>query len=762
MNRIKKIFITVLFTASIAAVQAQKATDANIIGHVLNKKTQEHLDFVTIGIKGTTLGTVSDATGHYRMNNVPVGTFTLVASFVGYASEEIVINTEKGKTIEVNFELEEKSLLLEQVVISASKEEINRKEAATIVNVLSAKTFENANSVCLADGLNFQPGLRLENNCQNCGFPQLRINGLDGPYTQVLIDSRAINSALAGVYGLEHIPVNMIERVEVVRGGGSALFGSSAVGGTVNIITKEPHTNSLSISNTSSFIYGKTPDISTNLNASIISNNNKAGVTLFASARQRQPFDYDGDNFSEIGKINTKSIGFRGFYRTTSNSRLTLEYHTIDEFRRGGNNFTRPPHEADIAEQTKHIIHSGGGKYDVFFKEAKHALQVYSSLQHIGRESYYGTGQDPNAYGVTKDISVVAGSQYTLRMKKFLFMPATFITGIEYSYNALNDEMVGYNRTIDQKIGIYSLFAQNEWNNRKFTLLVGGRLDKHTMIAKPIVNPRVSTRYAPISWLNIRASYASGYRGPQAFDEDLHVTAVGQGVALISVAPDLKPETSHSFNLSVEFNKSWEHTAFLFLAEGFYTDLNNVFLLEAIGQDAAGNLNLERRNGSGATVKGVNLEANLIPMKKMQINIGFTIQSSTYKKPEQWSESVAPQRTMFRAPSNYGYLTVSYSPVKRFDIALSGVYTGSMLMQHFAGFIPEDREVKTPAFFDFNAKFAYTFKLKENVSLQINAGLKNILNSYQNDFDKGEFRDAGYLYGPTLPRTVFVGGKFII
>jgi len=757
MYKIKRISMAILFALCITNVYAQKTTDANIVGHVLDKKTQEHIYYVTIGIKGTAIGTVSDATGHYSLNNVPAGTFTITAFCAGYESQEIEINTEKGKTIEVNFVLEEKSLLLEQVVISANKDEINRKEAVTLVNVVTPATFENTSSLCLADGLNFQPGLRVEQNCQNCGFPQLRINGLEGPYTQVLIDSRAISSALAGVYGLEHIPVNMVERVEVVRGGGSALFGASAVGGTVNIITKEPKKNSLSLSNTSNLIYGKTPDISTNLNATVVSNNSRAGVTLFASARQRSPFDYDKDGFSEIGKTNLKSIGFKGFYRTTSNSKLTLEYHTIDEFRRGGNNLNRPPHEADIAEQTEHSIHSGGLKYNIFFKEAKHALQVYSSLQHIGRESYYGAGQDPNAYGNTKDFSVVAGSQYTLRMKKFLFMPATFISGIEYSYNKLKDEMLGYNRTIDQKVGIYSVFAQNEWSNKQFTLLIGGRMDKHTLIAQPVVSPRVSARYAPISWLNLRASYASGYRGPQAYDEDLHITAVGGGGAVITLSKDLKPEKSHSVNFSVEFNKSWKKTAFLFLAEGFYTDLRNVFLLEETGKDADGNLLLERRNGAGAVVAGLNLEANIIPLKEMQINMGFTVQSSLYKQAEQWSESVAPQRKMFRAPSNYGYITAIYSPIKPLDISLSGVYTGSMLVQHFAGYIPKDTEVKTPAFFDMGFKIAYNFKLKENITLQLNAGMKNIFNSYQKDFDKGEFRDAGYFYGTALPRTVFVG-----
>lgn len=93
--------------------------------------------------------------------------------------------------------------------------------APTLVNVLDAKVFTTTNAVNLAQGLNFQPGVRVETNCQNCGFQQVRINGLDGPYTQILIDSRPIFSALSGVYGLEQIPANMIERVEVMRGGGS-------------------------------------------------------------------------------------------------------------------------------------------------------------------------------------------------------------------------------------------------------------------------------------------------------------------------------------------------------------------------------------------------------------------------------------------------------------------------------------------------------------------------------------------------------------
>ena len=203
-----------------------KASDANIIGHVLDK--------ITIALKGTTIGTVTDATGHYFLKNLPEGDFVLEASSVGYKTISRNVTLKKGKTLEENFELEEDAVALDGVVVSANRSVTKRRLAPTLVNVVDMKMFENTNSPTLSQGLNFQPGVRVETNCQNCGFQQVRINGLDGPYTQILIDSRPIFSALSGVYGLEQIPANMIERVEVMRGGGSALFGSSAIAGTIS------------------------------------------------------------------------------------------------------------------------------------------------------------------------------------------------------------------------------------------------------------------------------------------------------------------------------------------------------------------------------------------------------------------------------------------------------------------------------------------------------------------------------------------------
>ena len=737
-----------------------KDSDANIVGHVTDKHTKEHLPYITIKLKGTTIGSTTDATGHYHLVNLPEGDFIMEISSIGYKTITREVKLQKGKTLEINFEIEEDLVSLEEVVVSANRSETTRRMAPTLVNVINMKTFESTNSCNLAQGLNFQPGVRVENNCQNCGFQQVRINGLEGPYTQILVDSRPIFSALTGVYGLEQIPANMIERVEVMRGGGSALFGSSAIAGTINIITKEPLRNSAQLAHSLTMVGGSRPDNNTTFNASLVTDNHKAGVYLFGQGRHRAAYDDDGDGFTELGQLEAKTLGFRSYLKTSNYAKLTFEYHNISEFRRGGNLLDQPPHETDITEQTDHQINGGGLKFDLFSKNEHHRLSVYTSAQHTKRQSYYGAGHDPNAYGRTTDMTFVGGTQYNYEADRCLFMPATFTGGMEYSYDDLQDRMLGYNRTISQTVHIGSLFAQNEWKNHYWSLLIGGRLDKHNLMDHVIFSPRANLRYNPTDDVNLRLSYSSGFRAPQAFDEDLHVTAVGGDVALIQLSPNLKEEKSQSLSVSADLYHRFGAVQANFLLEGFYTDLRDVFLLEEIGRDAAGNLLLERRNGKGASVMGINLEGK-IAYAWLQLQAGATLQRSRYKEPEQWSDNpnVVPQKKMFRSPDCYGYFTATLTPVNRFTASLTGTYTGSMLVQHFAGYVPEDREESTPRFFDMQIKLAYDIPLMQAFTLQINGGVTNLFNAYQSDFDKGADRDAGYIYGPSTPRSFFMGCK---
>lgn len=756
-------FIGIFSLMPLAASADSGIKEGNMIkGHVIEYDTEDNIPFASIYIEETGDGAVSNKEGQFEFRNLAAGKYHLRVSAVGYTTvtKEVVVS--KEFTTVIHFKLKTEDVVMDELVVSANRNIISRKDAPVVVSVASMDLFDAVNSLDLAKSLNYITGLRVENNCQNCGFPQVRINGLEGPYSQVLINSRPVVSALSGVYGLEQIPVNMIERVEVVRGGGSALFGANAVGGTVNIITKDPVSNSFSVTSNLACYGGDAWEQSVGANASLVSKDNTYGIALYENYRNRNPYDHDGDGFSELGKVNINTFGLRAFYRPTYTSRLSLEYHTTKELRRGGNKFDYQPHESDITEQTEHVINSGGITYDIGWLGYKHKLSLFASVQHIDRSSYYGAQRDPNAYGKTDDLTWIAGATYTGSMDNCLFSPATFTGGIEYQENELHDIMTGYNRDMKQNVRIASAFAQNEWNMNLFSLLVGLRLDKHNLIDDPIFSPRVNLLFKPNRDFQARLTYSTGFRAPQAYDEDLHVTAVGGEGVQIALADNLKEERSNSFSGSIDWTTKFGHWQANILLEGFYTDLNNVFILEDVGTNADGFAMKERRNGDGARVYGANIDAKIAHGKDISLQVGFTAQQSRYKSAEAWTEvdgEALTTKRMMRTPDYYGYFTLTSSPLKRLDLSISGTYTGSMIVPHYAGYIENDRMETTPDFFDLNFKAAYTFVLHDHINLEVNAGVQNILDSFQKDLDKGEFRDSGYFYGPTQPRTFFVGIK---
>ena len=750
--------------------------EATIHGHITDSRTKEHIPYITVTIDGTTVGTTTDATGHYTLYHTPIGKLKVTVSAIGYASQTKEVNVECGSDIQLNFETTEEQISVDAIVVSANRNATKRSEAPTLVNIVDSDLLNKVSAPTLAEGLSFQPGVRVENSCQNCGFAQVRINGLSGQYSQILINSRPVFSALAGVYGLEHIPANMVERIEVVRGGGSALFGSSAIGGTINIITKEPLRNSgeLAHSLTSIGVTGAL-DNNTTLNASLVTDNRKAGLTIYGQNRMRDAYDHDGDGFVEIPVIKSQTIGTQAYIKTSAYSKLTLDYHATNEYRRGGDKLDLPPHKAMIAETTDHLINSGGLTFEGTSKNTRHRYSAFASAQSTKRDSYYGAEMNEKAYGKTDGVTAVAGGQYLYRIKWF-----ELTTGLEYSYDYLFDNPIGYagepfykSMIIEQHVHNASIYAQGEFKFNKWGFLVGGRLDNWYNASNKkylcIPSPRVTLCYNPTHNINLRATYGSGFRAPQAFDEDLHILIVGGELTRIRLAEDLKEERSHSFTLSADMYKTVCRVQMNLLVEGFYTMLNGVFTLRETGEIGGDGATIyERYNGSGANVMGLNVEGKIAYTPWVEASAGVTLQRSRYNKPEYWSddETVEPATTMFRSPNVYGYFTITTQPLKNFKIDLSANYMGRMYVDHYAGgmlpdgsTLQQDRIEHTKAFFDLGLKLSYDFKVWKTIGLQVNAGVRNILNSYQNDFDRGAARDSGYIYGPSLPCSIFVGAK---
>ena len=762
--------------AADTVVTAERNTDANVYGHVIDKKTGEHLPYIRVTVKGTTLAAMTDATGHYFLKNLPVGRITLEVGAIGYRTQQREVTTSAGHTRELNFELEESDVALDEVVVSANRSETRRREAPNLVSVLSSKLFETTQSACLVQGLNFQPGVRTENDCQNCGFSQVRINGLDGHYSQILIDSRPVFSSLNGVYGLEQIPANMIERVEVVRGGGSALFGASAIGGTINIITKEPVRNWAETGHTFTAIGGGDAfDNTTTANVSLLTDDARAGFMAYGQNRYRQGYDANGDGYTELPVLRSQTLGLNSFLRVSPSSKFTLQYHGISDFRRGGNAFDLPPHEANVAEQAEHNIHGGGLAYDFLAPDGQDRVNAYFSFQATTRKSYYGgIGEGtPNnietaakAYGTTHNLNYILGTQYVHTFPRLLFMPADLTLGAEYNTDRLTDVIKGYDHRLEQKAHIGSFFFQNEWKTLQWSLLLGGRLDKHNFIDRLIFSPRVNVRFNPTEDVNLRLSYSGGFRAPQTFDEDLHVGMVG-GSRLVTVLADgLREERSNSFSLSADlYRRFGDAIQANLLIEGFYTKLSHVFALRQLEEkDANGNSVQERYNAYGAKVYGINLEGKVAFDRLLQVQAGLTLQRSLYDEAIAWNEDVPEQlyRRMMRTPDTYGYFTATLTPLSRLSVSLTGNYTGSMLVGHNAGSGTETPvAVDTRSFFTLGTKVSYDFPVGSHLTLQVNAGVQNLTDAFQKDLDTGWNRDSAYIYGPSTPRSFFVGAKIV-
>jgi len=773
----KRIFSIILLLIPIMAF-AQKATDANLLGHVINAKNGEHVPYVSVYLEGTTIGASTDESGHFHISNCPEGTFTVIVRGVGYKQTKREVTFERQKTIELEFRIEPDMIALNQVVVTATQHATTRMETPSVVSVVNSDQMEATSAVNLAEGLRYQTGVCVANTCQNCGANEVRLNGLGGAYSQILIDSRPVNNALASLYLLEQLPAAMIDRLEVMRGGGSALYGSNAIAGVINVITKEPLRNSASVDNVTRLIGGQSADWSNSFNASVVSDNRMAGLFIYGNNRQRNPYDYDGDGYSELGLLKAHMIGFRGFVRTSDYSKLNIEYHNIGDFRRGGDRFDLPVNQAHVAEGGEHDIHCGSLKWDWFASDGLSHASIFASAQYVDRQSYNGEREDGdpfgNSYGYTTDFTSNEGLLYSRHFKHMLFMPAELTVGAEHTYDRLQDRMLTDTATFMQSTNVLSAYLQNEWKNDSWNILVGVRADRHSMLTTPIISPRLNLRYAPSHHLVLRAGYSSGFRAPQVYDEDLHIGAVNGELYKIVNAADLRHERSHSVTASADVCFHIGDIEGDLLVEGFYTRINDAFVNELVFDDTTTGIRLyERRNSDGAQVAGASMNLDLVFSEKLRMQIGGTWQSSRYTgQGMEWDEGKFENR-MERMPDLYGHLSATYTPFSRFSLMATGTFTGPMLVYHSVAHHDDEdgakhshstelEQVITPSFFDLTLKASYSIPLGQRADLEINGGVQNLFNSFQRDFDSGPERDASYIYGPSMPRTLFVGARLSI
>lgn len=756
-------------------------------GHITN--TEGEVLQATVMIPPLGRVAVTDVRGLYSLGDLPVGCHEVLIKSMGYKTERIQVCIKSGSTEHIEVAMENDPLQLDEVVVSGTRSSIPAYEAPVMVHRISARTFELTQSLSLAEGLNFSPGLRVENNCQNCGFTQVRMNGLEGAYTQILINSRPVFSALAGVYGLEMLPSSMIDRIEVVRGGGSVLYGGNAIGGTINIITKDPSVNSIELGLNQALTNLEASDRSTSLKGSIVADDGQKGIGFFAFQRSRDHWDANGDQISEITALENLSFGMDGFLQIKPRSKLKFKFFNTKEERRGGSDFGLEPHQAAIAEALAHNITSANASLEYYTKDYRHKFSVYAAAQWIHRDSYYGSGgrvilpndsitpvdlRALNAYGKANDISATVGLQHSFEINQDLHLTS----GSEMQVNNVTDRMPGYRREIDQKVRTLGTYSQLQFLvNKKLTLLAGGRVDLIDIDGQSqlgdfqglnnrrmwVAVPRLTAMYGIDEHLKVRLNYAQGYRAPQAFDEDLHIGLVGGDALFVQFGEDLQTEQSQSYTASIQFQRSKNQRQVQLVAEYFYTQLSNPFILAEQETLDDGISIITKRNGSAAFVSGMNFEANFSLNTNWLLQSGFTVQSARYAQDEViWKPHDDAQidavltRNVLRTPDTYGFLTLNFKPNEDWNFSTSTLYTGSMKVPHVIN--PENgfTVIKdSPNFIEVNAKIAWIPRFIPDSPLELSTGFYNIFDSYQNDFDLGVDRDANYVYGPMRPRTLF-------
>ena len=327
---------------------------------------QSPVPFANIILDDNNKGVAANNDGVFVIENVKKGSHYIVVSAIGMVRKKVHIDIVEGVNT-INIELKSSAYNLNQVVVTGTKTFKRRTESPVIVNVIDNKQLQSVQACNLSEGLNFQPGIRVETDCQTCNYTQLRMNGLAGGYSQILINGRSIFSPLTGLYGMEQIPVNMIDRIEIVRGGGSSLYGSSAIGGIVNVITKTPNENNFSFGYYYSKINKKADDKVLHANATVVSESKNTGATIFVNNRQRMWYDHNDDNYSELPELKDNTFGANFFFLFSENQKLEFNIGSLHEYRYGGEMIDGAAHFAMQAEERVHDVLLANADYKINF-----------------------------------------------------------------------------------------------------------------------------------------------------------------------------------------------------------------------------------------------------------------------------------------------------------------------------------------------------------------------------------------------------------
>lgn len=768
-----------------------------IKGSMKDAGTGEPLAGVNVIVEGTTIGTATDVDGDFIIRNVPVGRCKVVASMIGYApvTNRVVVGADKP--VDVDFRLRQSAISMGAVVVTGTRTPRFIADVPVRTEVITSEAIQDKAAPDLYEALDGSAGIRVEQQCLYCNFSMLRMQGLGADHTQILVDGQPVYSGLAGVYGLQQLSTAEVERIEVTKGAGSALYGSSAIAGAINVITKRPtHEPSISLGvemgsyNTNRYHF----------NAS--ARKNCLGVTLFAQRHGGAIIDQtaDGlsmaevknpDGISDRVETNVTNVGFSVVVDTIiGQDQLTIRGKTLHEFRLGGV-LDDDLYENPFSAGTERIItdrYEGETGYLKRFSFGSEINGTFAYVHHnrnATNDTYLGdymaTHADtmPNLEEMRPYMA--AENLYTANLNYLQPLGmARLLLGLQYSHNDLtesgkyvvvdeDDPLYGesYTSTSEKKADEFGAYLQGEFEIADpLEIVAGVRYDYHQSednfrgsgnvhpegldpltYQESSVNPRLAIKYSPFEFLTLRTSAGTGFKVPYGFSEDLHLCS---GSPRVWKGADLEPEKSISYNLSTDVN----FDRFIFNLNLYRTNLKNaVGLVDASEQASALGYTYEWQNVDNAYVQGIELGASVSILSFLGVSADFAINDGQYANVrEDWvgTEYEDASRYIPRFPLNTGSASINFDPGD-WDLTLGANYQGPMYIDYFADGEEPTQIKKTEPHVLFNARLARgLFKNR----LNLYAGGKNLTDYVQPEKHSD---DAAFMYAPMYGRILYAG-----
>ena len=730
------------------------ATAKSLQGTVLNEG--KPVSYANIGIEGTTKGAIADENGKYLIPNLQNGNYKIKCSAIGFYtfSKKVIVS---GNTM-LNINMQANENALKDLVVSGTMKEVSRQNSPVPVEIYTPKFFLKNPTSNMFDALQMVNGVQPTLNCNVCNTGDIHINGMEGPYTMVMIDGMPIVSALSGVYGLSGIPNSMIERIEIVKGPASTLYGSEAVAGLINVITKKPERApqlSVDVFGTSYNEY--------NLDAAVKFKVGKANSLLSTNAFWFDTkWDKNNDNFTDITLQKRVSVFNKWSFERKFNREANIGIRYMTEDRWGGEmNWAKNWRGTDsvygesIYTKRFELI----GNYQLPVNEK--IKLMYSLIDH--RQNSY--------YGVTSfnGIQTVGFGQLVWDKKLSNRHDLLFGAGLRYTYYDDNTTATqkGDSFNIQNNASYTALpgiFVQDEIDiTASQKLLLGVRYDYYKQHGS-IVSPRVNYKWSPNPYNIIRLSAGNGFRVVSIFTED---HAALTGARNVEIKEALKPEQSWNFNLNYTKYINLKKGFLLFDATAFYTYFSNRIIAD---YDSDPNKIIYDNLKGYAVSRGISLNTEYAFTFPLKINAGIT--AMQVFKVENDSLGMQQTSTQIHAPNWSGTFQVTYT-INRYNLTID--WTGQVYGPMRLPILPNDfRPEYSPWFSLQNIQLTQ----KINPRLQVYGGVKNIFNFVPQNpimrpfdpFDKqvtinnpnGYTFDPSYNYAPLQSIRVFMGIRYIL